>query len=62
MWGVDRVGGDWPFFVKAPELSRKDIKAFMPSLVPRRSGQVGTVFVILRVGYCDVFHRLGNLG
>jgi len=27
MWGVDSDGGDWPFFVKAPEFSRKDVIA-----------------------------------
>ena len=35
MWGVDSDGGDWPFFVKAPEFSRKDVIASIPSLVPR---------------------------
>jgi len=34
MWGGD---GEWPFFVKAPDFSRKDAMACMPSLVPRRS-------------------------
>ena len=33
MWGVDSDGGDWPFFVKAPEFSRKDVIASIPSLV-----------------------------
>ena len=39
MWGVDSDGGDWPFFVKAPEFSRKDVIVSIPSLVPRRSGR-----------------------
>jgi len=52
MWGVDRVGGDWPFFVNAPELSRKDIKAFMPSLVPRRSSRYSVCDTLRRVLRC----------
>ena len=48
MWGVDSDGGDWPFFVKAPEFSRKDVIASIPSLVPRRSG---------RYSICDTLRR-----
>jgi len=49
MWGGDGVGGEWPFFVKAPNFSRKDAMAYMPSLVPRRSG---------RYSVCDAWHRI----
>ena len=31
-WGGDWVGGEWPFFVKASDFSRKDAMACMPSL------------------------------
>ena len=48
MWGGDGVGGEWPFFVKAPDFSRKDAMACMPSLVPRRSG---------RYSVCDAWRR-----
>ena len=46
MWGGD---GEWPFFVKAPDFSRKDAMACMPSLVPRRSG---------RYSVCDAWRRI----
>ena len=49
MWGVDSDGGDWPFFVKAPEFLRKDVIASIPSLVPRRLG---------RYSVCDTLHRV----
>ena len=49
MWGGDGVGGEWPFFVKAPDFSRKDAMACMPSLVPRRSG---------RYSVCDAWCRI----
>ena len=48
MWGVDSDGGDWPFFVKAPEFSRKDVIASIPSLVPRRSMFFGSSISIPR--------------
>ena len=49
MWGGNGVGEEWPFFVKAPDFSRKDAIACMPSLVPRRSG---------RYSVCDAWHRI----
>ena len=49
MWGNDGVGGEWSFFVKAPDFSRKDTIACMPSLVPRRSG---------RYSVCDAWCRI----
>jgi len=39
MWGGDRVRGEWSFFVKAPDFSRKDAMACMLSLVSRRLGR-----------------------
>jgi len=49
MWGNDGVGGEWSFFVKAPDFSRKDTMACMLSLVPRRSG---------RYSVCDAWCRI----
>jgi len=49
MWGGDGVRGEWPFFVKAPDFSRKNAMAYMPSLVPRRSG---------RYSVCDAWRRI----
>ena len=48
MWDINSNRGGWPFFVKAPEFSRKDIIAFILSLVPRKSG---------RHSICDTLHR-----
>ena len=48
MWGVNCVGREWPFFVKTPEFSRKNVIAFMPSLVPRRPG---------RYSICDTLRK-----
>jgi len=39
MWDIDSNREGWPFFVKTPEFSRKDVIAFILSLVPRRSGR-----------------------
>ena len=49
MWGGVGVGGERPFFVKAPDFSRKDAMACMPSLVPRRSG---------RYSVCDAWCKM----
>ena len=49
MWDGDGVREEWLFFVKAPDFSRKDAVACMPSLVPRRSG---------RYSVCDAWHRI----
>ena len=49
MWDGDGVREGWLFFVKAPDFSRKDAMACMPSLVPKRSG---------RYSVCDAWHRI----
>jgi len=48
MWDINSNRGGWPFFVKVLEFSRKDVIAFILSLVPRRSG---------RHSICDTLHR-----
>ena len=55
MWGVDSDGGDWPFFVKAPEFSRKDVIAMMwtciihPVSITDRSGAMSALFFLITV-------------
>ena len=48
IWDIDSNRGGWPFFVKALEFLRKNVIAFILSLVPRRSG---------RHSICDTLHR-----
>jgi len=43
MWGVDCVGREWSFFVKAPGFPRKDVVTFMPSLVSGRYSVCNTL-------------------